>query len=247
MKEVRNIVTSSLSNIEELVERGYVCVTVVGKVYDDIEGKEKLERISSLNVFRHYYHLRSKDYYACHYLYQNILEKKGIQKLLQEIDLLLKKHNTSKIALCDNSKDSEFGYRHILRHFLIENDIPVIDLDKIDLDAQKSYWYIDRYKDSGHYNLTDDFVGKTLEKYEWTFAKTMQNNPHFYLVRSKVSNNELFLQLVAHIRYFGKPEIYDGVLYRVFCYNGFKYWTMPQDLTNESCDLINKKVYKSNT
>jgi len=64
--------------------------------------------------------------------------------------------------------------------------------------------------------------------------------PHNYTLRKNFGNNEQFLHLVAHIRFFGKVEVYEGQLYRVFYLNTYKYWTMPQDITNEECDLINR-------
>lgn len=242
---VQEIVTSNFTKVEELLSKNYVCVSVVGKVYGNVTGKKQIERIRNLNVFRFYHHLRSKDYYACYYLYNAILQKKGIETLLKEIKQLLNKHNKTKIALCDNSTGNDFGFRHILRCFLLENGVQVYDTENIDLSIQQGYWKQDLYKQAGHFNLTDEFVGNALEEREWTFAKTMPKNPHFYIIRSKISDFELFLHLVAHIRYYGKPEIYEGMLYRVFYWNAYKYWTMPQDLTNEKCDLINRKLHKT--
>ncbi len=245
MIEVTDIITANFTQVEKLLSKDYVCVSIIGKVYEEVKGKEQIERIRNLNTFKFYYHLRSKDYYACYHLYKDILEKKGIEKLLEEIKELLYKYNKTKIALCDNSIGNNFGFRHILRDFLLENNIEVTDTENTSLEIQKEYWKQDVYKQAGYFNLTDDFVGKTLEKQEWIFAKTLPKKTHFYIIRSKMNNNELFLHLISHIRYYGKPEIYEGVFYRVFYYNTCKYWTMPQDLTNEDCNLINKKYTKS--
>lgn len=245
MIEITDIITSNFTNVEELLSKNYVCFSVVGKVYEDVAGREQIERIRNLNTFRFYYHLRSKDYYACYYLYNAILQKKGVETLLKEIMQVLEKHSKTKIALCDNSKNDEFGFRHILRHFLLENGVQASDTENIDLSTQKRYWKQDIYKQAGHFNLTDKFVGNALEKRDWIFAKTMPKNPHFYSIRVENEDFEHFLHLIAHIRYYGKPEVYEGVLYRVFYWNAYKYWTMPQDLTNESCDLINRKPTKS--
>ncbi len=245
MIKVTDIITANFTQVEELLSKDYVCVSVVGKVYEEVKGKEQIERIRNLNTFRFYYHIRSKDYYACYHLYRDILERKGIKKLLEEIKELLYKYNKTKIALCDNSIGKEFGFRHILRSFLLENSISVTDIENVNLELQKEFWRQDTYKQAGHFNLTDDFVGQILEKQKWTFAKTLPQNPHFYLTRSKEDenklNSDLFVKIVYHIRFFGQPEIYEGVFYRVFYYNAYKYWTMPQDLKNEDCNLINRQ------
>ena len=60
---------------------------------------------------------------------------------------------------------------------------------------------------------------------EWTFARTMPEWPHEYIVREKVDEN-LFVQLVEHIRAHG----YEGKFYEkpitYFDENGLVYWTM---------------------
>ena len=59
----------------------------------------------------------------------------------------------------------------------------------------------------------------------WTFAKTMPEWPHEYIVRGRV-DERLFVALVEHIRTQG----YDGKFYRkeirYFDHAGRVYWTM---------------------
>jgi hypothetical protein len=236
------IVTAGFSEVSKLLEEDYICVSIIGKVYGDYDRKEEIQRITSLNTFRHYYHIKAKDWYACNILYRDILNRKGIEKLKTDFDNLVKTNTKTKIALCDNSTGDEFGFRHILRHFLLENGVEVSDTAKVDISIQKDYWKLDQYKLQGHFNLTDDLVGNILEKSEWIFAKTLPKNPHFYVLRKNFGNNELFLKIISHIRFYGKPEIFEGVLYRVFYYNGYRYWDHPCDLLNEDCDLINRKL-----
>jgi len=61
---------------------------------------------------------------------------------------------------------------------------------------------------------------------KWTFAKTYaQTWPHEYLVRERV-DEELFVQLVQHIRVHGyKGRFYDQT-YTYFEEDGLVYWTM---------------------
>jgi hypothetical protein len=60
---------------------------------------------------------------------------------------------------------------------------------------------------------------------EWTFAKTMPEWPHEYIVRERVDEN-LFVTLVHHIRANG----YEGKFYqKIILYydeGGMVYWTM---------------------
>ena len=64
-----------------------------------------------------------------------------------------------------------------------------------------------------------------VNEQEWTFAKTMNEWPHEYLVRQRVDQG-FFEQLVRHIRTHG----YEGRFYeKPFAYYdeaGMVYWTM---------------------
>jgi hypothetical protein len=72
--------------------------------------------------------------------------------------------------------------------------------------------------------LPDD-LRQFVTSERWTFAKTMPEWPHEYLVRGRV-DAELFFRLVEHIRAHG----YDGRFYqrKITYYEeaGFVYWTM---------------------
>jgi hypothetical protein len=70
-----------------------------------------------------------------------------------------------------------------------------------------------------------DALREFIDSSQWTFAKTMPKWPHEYIVRERV-DEELFVQLVRHIRANG----YDGKFYRnsITCFDEGKmvYWTM---------------------
>jgi hypothetical protein len=70
-----------------------------------------------------------------------------------------------------------------------------------------------------------DQLSKFIDSCRWTFAKTMPLWPHEYIVRERV-DEELFVQLVEHIRTHG----YEGRFYKkritYFDDNGLVYWTM---------------------
>lgn len=64
-----------------------------------------------------------------------------------------------------------------------------------------------------------------VDRETWTYAKTMPKWPHEYVVRERVDEN-LFVQLVEHIRAHG----YEGSFYsrKITNYDedGLTYWTM---------------------
>lgn len=66
---------------------------------------------------------------------------------------------------------------------------------------------------------------------QWTYAKTMPEWPHEYIVRVRVDES-LFVKLVKHIREYG----YEGKFYSksITCYDykGMTYWTMGAPLAD---------------
>jgi len=82
-----------------------------------------------------------------------------------------------------------------------------------------------------------DALREFIDSSQWTFAKTMPEWPHEYIVRERVDEN-LFVQLVRHIRASG----YEGKFYRksITYYDdgGLVYWTMGAPL--EETTIINR-------
>jgi hypothetical protein len=79
-----------------------------------------------------------------------------------------------------------------------------------------------------------------VEEAQWTFAKTYAETwPHEYIVRERV-DEQLFVQLVRHIREHG----YEGTFYRkaitYFDEDGLVYWTMGEPI--EVTIIINRCV-----
>jgi len=73
---------------------------------------------------------------------------------------------------------------------------------------------------------------------QWTFAKTYAPTwPHEYIVRDRV-DEDLFLQLVQHIRKYG----YEGSFYAkritYFDQDGLVYWTMGSPI--EKTTIVNR-------
>ena len=64
-----------------------------------------------------------------------------------------------------------------------------------------------------------------IETEVWTFAKTMPDWPHHYIVRDRV-DEELLERLVVHTRAYGRPgRFYERVLI-YYEEAGLVYWTM---------------------
>jgi hypothetical protein len=86
-------------------------------------------------------------------------------------------------------------------------------------------------------NELPNALRELIDSSRWTFAKTMPDWPHEYIVRKNVDEN-LFIQLVQHIRAFG----YEGKFYRktitYFDHGSFVYWTMGAPL--EETTIINR-------
>jgi hypothetical protein len=82
-----------------------------------------------------------------------------------------------------------------------------------------------------------DALREFIDSSQWTFAKTMPEWPHEYIVRERVDEN-LFVQLVRHIRANG----YEGKFYwKSITYyddSGLVYWTMGAPI--EETTIINR-------
>src|SRR5664279_5953047 len=72
---------------------------------------------------------------------------------------------------------------------------------------------------------------------KWTFAKTMPEWPHEYIVRERVDQN-LFQQLACHIRANGHEERFYQEKYIYFEEDGMLYWTM--DALISETTIINR-------
>lgn len=90
--------------------------------------------------------------------------------------------------------------------------------------------------------LPDDLVD-FIDSCQWTFAKTMPEWPHEYIVRDQVDEDR-FVRLVCHIRENGyESKFYQKTLI-YYEYDGMVYWTMGAPL--EETIIINR-CRKENT
>ncbi len=89
----------------------------------------------------------------------------------------------------------------------------------------------------------DDQLKAFIGEVTWTYARTMPEWPHEYIVRDRV-DKKLFVDMVQHIREHG----YEGNFYKrkitYFDEDGMTYWTMGEPL-NET--IIINRCKKENT
>jgi len=77
-----------------------------------------------------------------------------------------------------------------------------------------------------------------VDQQRWTFAKTYaQTWPHEYLVRDH-EDDELFVQLVNHIREFGYKAWFYDRQFTYFDEAGMVYWTMGEPI--EKTTIVNR-------
>ena len=80
-------------------------------------------------------------------------------------------------------------------------------------------------------------LSEFVDSEEWTFAKTMPEWPHEYLVRDRV-DEQLFVALVRHIREHGIEGRFYQRLLIYFPQDGLLYWTMGEPVVETT--IINR-------
>ena len=84
--------------------------------------------------------------------------------------------------------------------------------------------------------LSDD-LRHFVSSEEWTFAKTMTEWPHEYIVRERVDDN-LFINLVKHIRVNGDEGKFYTKTLTFYDEGEMVYWTMGEPI--EKTVIINR-------
>jgi hypothetical protein len=79
-----------------------------------------------------------------------------------------------------------------------------------------------------------------IDSMTWTFAKTMPNIPHWYIVWEKMAtpkDKKMFYKLAEYIFKYSVELNFSNRVYRYFLFDGRKYWSMDKDA--EGTGLIN--------
>ena len=79
--------------------------------------------------------------------------------------------------------------------------------------------------------MTKERVEELLEKQKFTFAKTMANIPHAWSARKEWTSDKDFVDVVLFMREHGTTEYFFKKPFVYFYANGYKYWTMGNDMT----------------
>ncbi len=87
------------------------------------------------------------------------------------------------------------------------------------------------------------FVNGLIGRSHWIFAKTMPENPHYYMLRKESDESE-FVRFVKLIRKYGYKNLYEGCWYAVLNVYEWYYWTMGAPI--EETILINRKERRLN-
>lgn len=87
---------------------------------------------------------------------------------------------------------------------------------------------ITQFHEEHHPDLAADpeFLREFIASQKWTFAKTMPQWPHWYVVRGKGPKEDDFARFAQHIRSFGYDEQWHHHNHRYLDIEGHKYWTM---------------------
>ena len=88
----------------------------------------------------------------------------------------------------------------------------------------------------------DDFI----KRQKWTFAKTMANIPHWYIVKDRLSPDDqiLFEEFVQFIRDNGITARFWKYVFPYLRHDGFYYWTMGEPV--EETTIINRASEETN-
>lgn len=86
-----------------------------------------------------------------------------------------------------------------------------------------------------------DRVASDLLAQEWTFAKTMPRDPHWYTLRKRWQEDEAFERAVRYLRRVGYRQTYRRARYAYSNINEHCYWTMGWPV--EETELINRAVW----
>jgi hypothetical protein len=79
----------------------------------------------------------------------------------------------------------------------------------------------------------------------WTYARTMPENPHEYVVLRKSTDPYEHLRFLAWIRGSGNLEHFKGRDYEFVEIDGWRYWAMGTDQLEQT--IINRRVVPSET
>ena len=85
--------------------------------------------------------------------------------------------------------------------------------------------------------LDDNGLHSFAAEHEWTYARTMEWCPHWYLVKARARSAELFNRFERTIQLRGVDGWFYSKERRYLHFEGYKYWAM--DISNAGGRIIN--------
>ena len=87
---------------------------------------------------------------------------------------------------------------------------------------------------------------KFIKRQTWTFAKTMADIPHWYIVKERLSADDqvLFAEFVQYIRSNGVYARFRKYNFSYLYHDGFYYWTMGEPVSKTT--VINRASDETN-
>ena len=89
-------------------------------------------------------------------------------------------------------------------------------------------------------DMTEQEIADFIKAHQWTFAKSMPQIPHAYVVRENCRDDHEFCRLVMHIRKHGVKRKFFRQTYIYLDVVPFTYWTMGNPLSDTT--IINRAL-----
>jgi len=96
--------------------------------------------------------------------------------------------------------------------------------------------------DGNYFPLVDpiesaDEIQEIIDSFDWTFAKTMPDKPHWYIVKKNV-DRKAYEKLFRFIYDHHTIEWFEGFSYKTVRLGEYKYWIMDDDI--DASYIINR-------
>ena len=94
--------------------------------------------------------------------------------------------------------------------------------------------------------MTLEELRNTIAAGRWTFAKSMPQFPHEYVIRGKTLAEDLFVPFVTHIRDAGVTRHWRyGKIFTYLAIDEYEYWTMGNPV--DETIIINRALIHDDT
>ena len=88
--------------------------------------------------------------------------------------------------------------------------------------------------------MSTEEVQQFLKGHKWTYAKTMPEFPHWYLLKKDAIDKFKFIDVARYIQQNGIPSEFKNITYVYLNFESYKYWTMGS--SPEETTVINRAL-----